>query len=59
MANSVSNNVGELKIEELDAMVLSDRELDGVAGGLQITKHIDKASPKLYELVSTGKHLAN
>jgi type VI secretion system secreted protein Hcp len=24
-----------------------------------ITKHLDKASPKLYELCATGKHIAN
>jgi type VI secretion system Hcp family effector len=42
---------------------LRDKELSAVSGGrvqhseLQVTKLVDKASPKLYEACSSGRHL--
>lgn len=44
MSNTVRNDVRELKIEELD----------GVAGGLLVVKHIEKASPKLFSDATGG-----
>jgi hypothetical protein len=36
-------------IHEREPILLTDADLDAVVGGA-IVKHVDKASPKLYEL---------
>jgi type VI protein secretion system component Hcp len=33
-----------------ETILLTDADLDAVVGGFAIVKHVDKASPKLYEL---------
>ena len=51
------NSTIEILSEQFEPVELSDQQLDTVAGGA-ITKTVDAASPSLFKLCCTGKHVS-
>ena len=51
--------IGKLQVNEEPVKDLTGKEAERIKGDIQITKHIDKASPKLYEALSKGTHSHN